>query len=92
MDVEIVKYLGEDLADRDVDPLEYWHRRQVDFTSLGKMARDFLAIPATSVPSERAFSMGGLICGDERASLNEEIIEMLMCMQDLYKKLPRVVM
>ena len=56
---KIVNHLGGDLADRDVDPLEYWHRRQVDFTSLGKMARDFLAIPATSVPSERAFSMGG---------------------------------
>ena len=66
VDGEIVKYLGEDLADRDVDPLEYWHRRQVDFPSLGKMARAPLAITATSVPSERAFSMGGLICRDEK--------------------------
>ena len=55
VDGEIVKYSGEDLADRDVDPLGYWHRRQVDFPSLGKMARVLLAIPATSVPSELAF-------------------------------------
>ena len=61
---EIVKYLREDLTDRDVDPLGYWHHRQVDFPSLGKMARALLAISATSVPSERAFSMGGLICRD----------------------------
>ena len=87
-----MKYLGEDLADRDVDTLGYWHRRQLDFPSLGEMARALLAIPATSVPSERAFSMGGLICTDERASLNGEAIEMLMCMQDWYKNLPRVVM
>ena len=66
VDGEIVKYLGKDLADRDVDPLGYWHRRQVDFPSLGKMARAPLAITATSVPSERAFSMGGLICRDEK--------------------------
>ena len=92
VDTKIVKYLGEDLADRDVDPLGYWHRRQVDFPSLGKMVRALLAISATSVPSERAFSMGGLICRDERASLNGKTIEMLMCMQDWYKKLPRVVM
>ena len=92
VDGEIVKYLEEDLADRDVDHLGYLHRRQVDFPSLGEMARALLAIPATSVPSERAFSMGGLICRDERASLNGKTIEMLMCMQDWYKKLPRVVM
>ena len=65
VDGEIVKYLGKDLADRDVDPLGYWHRRQVNFPSLGKMAGALLAIPATSVPSERAFSMGGLICRDK---------------------------
>ena len=92
VDGEIVKYLGEDLADRDVDPLGYWHRRQVDFPCLGEMAMALLAIPATSVPSERAFSMGGLIRRDGRASLNGETIEMLMCMQVWYKKLPRVVM
>ena len=35
VDGEIVKYLGEDQADKGADPLGYWHRRQVDFTSLG---------------------------------------------------------
>ena len=63
-----------------------------NFPSLGKMERDVLAIPATSVPSELAFSMGGLLCRDERASPNGKTIEMLMCMQDWYKQLPRVVM
>ena len=55
------------------------------------MARALLANPATSVPSERALSMGGLICRDEKASLNGETIEMLMCMQDKYKNLTMIV-
>ena len=82
VDEEIVKYMGEDLADRDVIPLVYWHRRRVDFPSLGKRARDLLEIHTTSIPIERAFSMGNLICRDEMASLNGRTIEMLMCMQD----------
>ena len=47
VDEEIVKNLGEDLADRDVVPLGSWHRRQVDFSCLGKMAWTLLA---NSVP------------------------------------------
>ena len=43
-DGEIVKYLGEDLADSIVDSLGYRHRRRVDFPSLSKMARALLAI------------------------------------------------
>ena len=79
---ESVKYLGEELADRDADTLGYWHRRQVCFPSLGKMARALLAIPATSVSSKGAFSMGRLICRDKRAYLKGETTGMLMCMQD----------
>ena len=66
--------------------------RQVDFPSLGKMARALLAVTATSVPSYRAFSMRDLICRDKRVYLNGEIIEMLLFKQDWYKKLLRVVL
>ena len=55
------------------------------------MARALLANSTTSVPSERAFSMGGLVGRDEKESLNGETIEMLMCMQDKYKNLTMVV-
>ena len=92
VDGEIVKYLGEDLADRDVDHLGYLHRRQVDFPSLGKMARApwqlLLPVSLPSVLSRWVVWFAGM----KRASLNGETIEMLMCMQDWYKKLPRVVM
>ena len=61
VDREIVKYLGEDLADRDVDPLGYWHRRQVDLLVWARWRGPFgqFLLPV-SLPSV-LFFMGGLI-------------------------------
>lgn len=39
------------------------------------MARDFLAIPATSVSVERTFSKSRHICSDLRSSLKAETIQ-----------------
>ena len=43
------------------------------------MARDFLAIPATSVPSEQIFSIAGQILTKRRSALSENRMNMLMC-------------
>lgn len=43
------------------------------------MARDFLAIPLSTVSSESAFSLGGRILGDHRNSLSLEMLEALVC-------------
>ena len=43
------------------------------------MARDFLAIPATSVPSEQVFSLAGQILTKRRSSLSEGMMNSLMC-------------
>ena len=43
------------------------------------MARDFLAIPATSVPSEQIFSIAGQILTKRRSSLSEGMMNTLMC-------------
>jgi len=44
---------------------------------LSKMARDFLAVPATSVPVERRFSNLVDIVTPNRATLNVESIKLL---------------
>jgi hypothetical protein len=50
------------------------------------MARDFLAIPLSTIASELAFSCGGRILGDTRSSLNLEMFQALVCAKDwLYK-------
>ena len=49
-----------------VDPLVYWVEMQsICTTRLADVAVDLLTIPATSVPSERLFSVSGLMCAGE---------------------------
>lgn len=42
------------------------------------MARDYLAIPATSVPSEQVFSVAGNILTRQRSRLSPHMINTLM--------------
>jgi hypothetical protein len=37
-------------------PLEWWKRNQVKYPYLARLARLYLAVPATSAPSERIWS------------------------------------
>ncbi len=56
---EVKNYLKEQVEVEDTDPLEFWHINKTKFVNLSKMARDFLCIPATSVPVECVFSQAG---------------------------------
>jgi hypothetical protein len=49
------------------------------------IARDLLAIPASSVASESAFSTSKKIINDFRSSLLPEIVEALICTQDWFR-------
>jgi hypothetical protein len=46
------------------------------------MARDFLAIPLSTVSSKSIFSLGGRTLGEARSSLTPEILEALVCGKD----------
>jgi hAT family C-terminal dimerisation region len=49
------------------------------------MARDYLAIQGSSVPSERAFSSGGLTGTSRRNRLNSDTFEALQLLKSAYK-------
>ena len=50
----------------------------VEFPVIARMARDYLAIPATSVAVERVFSKSCHICANLRSSLKEKTIMMAL--------------
>jgi len=52
------------------NPLEWWRLKQQQYPLSAKVALRLLAIPATSVPSERVFSIAGITIAKERSKLN----------------------
>lgn len=81
---EFAIYLEEDVEEdsESFDVLDWWKRHAQKFPVLSSMARDFLAIPLSTVSSESAFSCGGRILGDTRSSLTPEMLEALICAKD----------
>ena len=68
------------------DVLKWWKRNAEQYPILAKMARDFLAIPLSSVASESTFSTAGMIINQHRSSLNPETAEVLICSKDWLKE------
>ena len=53
----------------DTDPLMWWKQHVQEFPRLFRMARQYLAVPATSATPERFFSSVGLVKSDLRGNL-----------------------
>src|SRR6266542_4863977 len=52
---ELTKYNELPEFHKETNPLLWWKDRAIGFPNLSKVAREYLAINATSVPSERLF-------------------------------------
>uniref|UniRef100_A0A8I7BJ22 Transposase n=1 Tax=Hordeum vulgare subsp. vulgare TaxID=112509 RepID=A0A8I7BJ22_HORVV len=81
---ELDAYLEEPSEEDGVDfhVLGWWKRDAEKFPILATMARDFLAIPLSTVASEAAFTCGKSILGDSRSSLTPDMLEALVCAKD----------
>lgn len=55
------------------DPLEWWRRNQSKFPLLATLARMYLAVQATSAPSERVFSVASRVVSKLRANLDPRV-------------------
>ncbi|XP_021602385.2 zinc finger BED domain-containing protein RICESLEEPER 2-like [Manihot esculenta] len=86
---ELEVYLSEAIQEEkeDFDVMKWWKINSERFPILGKMARDILVIPISTVASESAFSTGGRVLDSFRSSLTPKIVEGLICVQDWIRPL-----
>ena len=86
---EVDTYLEDSLVPlregEEFDVLRWWKRNQDQYPILAKMARDFLAIPLSTVASESTFSTAGMVIDKYRSSLSSETVEALICAKDWLK-------
>ena len=90
---ELNAYLAAPLAieaEEQCDILRWWADNGRSYPLLAAMARCFLAVPATSAPSERAFSQARHLVTDDRHSLGPETIRECMCLKYWYNVLDKL--
>ena len=72
---EVKLYLQERPIKRRKDPLCWWRVNGSRIPHLEILARKYLAIPATSTPSERVFLVAGIVVDKRRSALTAEMID-----------------
>lgn len=75
---EVVKYKETDSLALDGNVLDWWKSHQAEFPLLANLAKTYLCIPGTSVPSERVFSSAGDIVNSQRSVLSPEHVDQLV--------------
>jgi len=73
---EVRKYVDEEPEAEP--PLVWWKKNSARYPFLSYVARKYLAIPATSVPAERAFSLAGHVVNQKRSALLPDNVNKLV--------------
>ena len=84
---EIDEYLIIPIEPKDIDPCGWWRNHKSQYPILSKIARDYICIPSTSVPSEQAFSKSGELISKKRNRLGDSAIKACMCLNSWIKLL-----
>lgn len=84
---ELDDYLEDGLVPRkdDFDILNWWMNHTTKYPTLAAMAQDILAMPASAVQSEAAFSSSGPVIPKHHSTLSIKTIEALVCARDWMK-------
>ena len=75
---EIDKYLELNEVGKEINLLEWWKLYEKRFPILASIARKYLCICATSVPSERLFSDVGNNITNKRTNLDPDLVEKML--------------
>ena len=81
---EVKRYQDAALTKEETNegPLVWWKNNAIRYPVLSKLALKYLAIPATSVPSERAFSFTSHIVNVKRARLQPSTVNILVFLSE----------
>ena len=72
---ELEEYLAMPLEDTDIVLLDWWKNHEYRFPKLAKMAKQYLAAPASTAGVERVFSAAGRMHNDLRKSMKDSTLE-----------------
>ena len=78
---EVDRYLDEDSTEDD-DPLAWWKQKEPLYPRVARLARKYLALPASSAPSERIFSKMNVVVDKRRASLDPDRVERMVYIKE----------
>ena len=75
---EFEKYFNLPMASKTVDSFLWWNERRNELPIMSKLARKYLCMSATSVPSEHLFSDVGNHITPRRNKLSHDVISKLL--------------
>lgn len=75
---KLVRSAGEDI-------MSFWRRNCKSYPFLAVLAQAVFCVPCTSTPSERVFSIAGLIVRNKRASLAPDTVSKVLFIHDNYQ-------
>ena len=76
--IELRRYFEESNIERKKNPLNWWKENEIRFPKLQALAKKYLCIPGSSVPSERLFSKAGQLVSERRSRLKPKHIDMML--------------
>jgi len=75
-DSEVERYKNTRTIGSSENPLKWWRENAPLYPRVASLAKKYLGIPATSAPSERAFSTASNVDSRHRGRLDPESLEM----------------
>ena len=82
--MEISRYLGSrtdelnPVTKKKFTILEWWKKNEIFYPRLSILAKKYLCVPASSIPSERIFSLCGTLVSKKRSRLSPSHVGMLV--------------
>jgi hypothetical protein len=75
-DDEMVRYQCSPRVSSTANPLQWWKDNHQLYPRIARLAKKYLCVPATSVPSERTFSSASNVDTKHRSRLDPETLEL----------------